>query len=383
MKVAKRATAGAVLLLAVLVLVQSSGVNRPDGGLKDDGDPGFSTSSTLLTADDWERRYLAQWAGQHTADYLPLSRSSDCWAQYTLAYAVDENTALYRATGKALYLNRALEYVENVVDRARPSSALPASQYRDGYRGWESRRDDTRGDELPLPESYFWRYATGLLRVMKQAAARPGARYDRLLHFAEVHVFEKWHRRGADEHLYRSRTHMAAHWAQIALNLSLLTTDSSRRALYRHVVENIDLHLPNQRTGLRSQLRKNPAASAAYFWSDEWGSVRPPGQDVAHGNGVVAYVVDAHDYGDHWAAKDIARFTALLTTVIWPRDGVFSEYVDGSGTGPGWFADGFVKLGRYDASLQWRLERHTVVNGQYAANMALNAKVLSKGAGRD
>jgi hypothetical protein len=56
---------------------------------------------------------------------------------------------------------------------------------------------------------------------------------------------------------------------------------------------------------------------------------------------------------------------------------VYRAYVDGSGTGTGWFADGFVKLGRYSAAVQQRLERHPVVNGQFIANMALNAKILS------
>jgi hypothetical protein len=51
--------------------------------------------------------------------------------------------------------------------------------------------------------------------------------------------------------------------------------------------------------------------------------------------------------------------------------------VDGTGTDNGWYSDGFVKLGRYDAAVQRRLDEHQVVNDQFAANMALNAKLLS------
>jgi hypothetical protein len=36
-----------------------------------------------------------------------------------------------------------------------------------------------------------------------------------------------------------------------------------------------------------------------------------------------------------------------------------------------------VKLGRYDAAVQLRLEQHQVVNDQFAANMALNARILA------
>jgi hypothetical protein len=51
--------------------------------------------------------------------------------------------------------------------------------------------------------------------------------------------------------------------------------------------------------------------------------------------------------------------------------------VDGSGTGTGWFNDGLIKLGRYDANLQRRFETHTVgLNTQYYGNGALNASIL-------
>jgi len=36
-----------------------------------------------------------------------------------------------------------------------------------------------------------------------------------------------------------------------------------------------------------------------------------------------------------------------------------------------------VKLGRFDPAVQRRLEDHEVVNDQFAANMALNARVLA------
>jgi hypothetical protein len=339
--------------------------------------------SALKPVSYWEQRYLESWEDVHR-QALPLSTSGDSWDQYTLSYDLDASTAMYRATGRRQYIDRALLYVDNIVATARPSSSISASQYHDGYLGWASKQTDgdPPGQEFPLYESYFWRYATTMLRVIRQAPALYDdptyrAQYDRLLNFAEVNIFAKWYARGANENIYRSRTHMTAHWATIALNLSLLTGDAGRRARYRTVVDNVDQHLPTAKAGLRGQLRPNPVVKSAYFWNDQWGSFKRPGQDVSHGNAVVAYVVEARDNGGYWTAADTDRLGALLINVIWPRDGVFADFVDGSGTGNGWFSDGFVKLGRYSAAVQQRLDRHTVVNNQFMANMALNAKILS------
>ena len=338
-------------------------------------------------------RPVAYWAGVYRQvwdfeyrDTLPQTRSADSWDHYEASYVVDANTAMFRATGEPKYLDRALEYVQNVVAAARVSSSMRTSRFRDRYRGWVSMRPDLDrpGDEVPLYESYFWRYATALLVALREAPAVAGQRryQDRfrvLRDFAEVDVFEKWYSRGPLENIYRERTHMAAHWALIARNLSLVTEDAGRRARYLEVADNIDLHLPDVRAGLRSQLRRNPAEPTAYFWSDVWGSARRPGQDVSHGNAVMAYVVEACDRGRNWTTADMAAFGALLTEVIWPGGTTYREFVDGTGSDNGWFSDGFVKLGRFDAAVQRRLDGHRVVNGQFAANMALNAHVLASG----
>jgi len=312
---------------------------------------------------------------------VPMSRSADSWDHYDLSYSVDSCTAMFRATGETRYLDRALEFVENVAASARPSSSLPDSRFHDDFRGWASSSSGQGGNEVPLYESYFWRYGTAVLVAMRESPEihRDPAyrsRYDRLLAFAEIHIFEKWYARGARDTIYRERTHMAAHWALIGLNLSRITTDAARRKRYLEVVGNIDLHLPGSGASLRGQLRRNPAEPTAYFWSDVWGSARRPGQDVSHANGVMAYVVEARDRGRPWTGADMAAFGALLTKVIWPGGTTYRNFVDGTGADNGWFSDGFVKLGRYDAAVQLRLEQHQVVNDQFAANMALNARIL-------
>ncbi|HEY6917500.1 MAG TPA: hypothetical protein VI381_07660, partial [Allosphingosinicella sp.] len=88
--------------------------------------------------------------------------------------------------------------------------------------------------------------------------------------------------------------------------------------------------------------------------------------------------VEAHDAGMEWTDDDIRRFSNTLDKVIWPSSTKFAEYVDGSGPGGGWFNDGFMKLGRYNADLQRRLEKHNVgQNSTFLGNAALNAALLT------
>lgn len=338
----------------------------------------------LRTVAAWEQLFLKRWNSEHTS-FLAMSNSLDSWQFYNLGYGIDGNTAMFRATGKTQYLDRALQYVNNVVAHAKVSKSLPKSQFKDAYLGWASARSDTLGQEVPLFESYCWRYVTNLLRTMRETPAIYGnanyrAQYEKLLAFTEKNMFEKWYKRGANAYLYRVNTHMASHWAYIAMDLARLTTDAAKKATYLTVVNNINLHLPNYRSSLRQQLGTSATNSGAYFWSENWASHARPGQDVAHGNGVMAYVVEAHDVGTEWTDADIHKFATTLNSIIWPSASRYGNYVDGTGSGTGWFNDGFVKLGRYDSNLQHRFETHTVGNNtQFYGNGALNARFLLNG----
>ncbi|MGZ3460005.1 MAG: hypothetical protein ACXU86_16045 [Archangium sp.] len=341
------------------------------------------TPAGLRSVADWEKLFLGSWNSTHLNDFLPRSKSLDSYQFYNLGYGIDANTAMYRATGKTQYLDRSLLYINNMVNNAKVSSSLSTSGFRDSYLGWLSS-----GQEVPLWESYCWRYVTRTLRVIRETPelySNPTyrAQYDRLLAFTERNIFEKWYKRGANSYIYRSRTHMASHWAYIAMDLSRMTTDSAKKALYLTVVNTINRKLPNYNSSLRQQLHPNPKNSAAYFWSDVWGSSAKPGQDAPHGNGVLAYIVEAHDAGVEWTDDDIHKFVATLNTVLWPAAGKYANYVDGSGAGNGWFTDGLIKLGRYDANLQRRIESHTIGRSvQFYGNGALNARLLSEAAAK-
>ncbi|WP_053236385.1 hypothetical protein [Sandaracinus amylolyticus] len=361
-----------------------------------DGDPGpvdagpprpDADVSGLRTVAEWQALFDGVAERDHAAA-LQLSTSGNGWRYYDLAYSIDGLTAMFRATGERRYLDRVLEHVENVIEDARESSSLPMSQFRDeflGWPAWDHPRDSTiMGGEYPLFESYLFRYVARMLRAMRDdpsvfASTEYRVRYDRILAFTREHIFEKWMARGANSHVYRNRTHMASHWAYIALELAALTDDATERARYRAVVAAIDRDLPNSTSSLRGQLRSHPRAPGAYNWSDRWGE-ESPAQDVAHGNNVLAYLVEAHDDGSEWTDDDMGAMVTLMLDVLWERSttgAAYPELVDGTGSGDGWFNDGFCKLGRYDVRVQRRLETHDVGrNWQLYGNGALNARLL-------
>jgi hypothetical protein len=342
------------------------------------GSPAFA----MQPVDYWEQQFLNAWQAEYDA-YLPKSTGDDSWDYYNLAYAVDANAAMFAATDKSKYLDRALLYIRNVMASARVSSNIRSSQYRDSCKGWVSQRDETKGQEIPLYESYFWRYVCRLLRLMHESPPLSGnsdyrKQFDEILAFSEVNVFRKWYGRGLDN-LYRVNTHMASHWAYIGMELWRLSSDQTWKARYHEVFTNINLHIPTRNnSSLRGQFIFHPEDPSTYFWSADWGSYARPGQDVSHGNNLLAYLVEAHDLGVEWNDEDMMKFCNTLVKHVWPTSSKYAGFVDGSGTGNGWFNDGFCKLGRYNRALQERLESHKVGrNTQLFGNMAENAKRLA------
>jgi hypothetical protein len=98
---------------------------------------------------------------------------------------------------------------------------------------------------------------------------------------------------------------------------------------------------------------------------------------VSHANGVLSYIVEAHDSNVEWTDADISKFDVMLKDVIWKSNGNSAEFLDGSGTDSGWINDGLMKLGRYDPAIQRKLESYNVgQNIQFNGNGALNAKLL-------
>jgi hypothetical protein len=311
---------------------------------------------------------------------LPKSRSRDSYDYYNMAYGLDGFVSMFEATGLTSYLDIALRLVDGIIGNARASSTLGPEGFHDGYLGWVSQRPDVLGQEVQLFESFCWRYVCRLLTSMKRDTRVYDAvtyrdRYDTILGFTENNISDKWYERGATPYIYQANTHMASHWAYISLHLRQHTLDQERRKRCDTITSDIDsVGLPNySRASLKSQMHVGAVSPGAVFWNENWGQEERPGSDVNHGNAVVSYIAEGHDYGTTWTSNDIADFSTTLTNVILPKEPL---YVDGTGRGLGALADGFVKLGRFEATVQASLEKHPIQNGQYMAAMAENARRL-------
>jgi Secretion system C-terminal sorting domain len=336
----------------------------------------------LYTVSQWESLFQNSWAYEYSVAN-PQSLSNDSWQYYNLAYSIDANTTIFQATGDTIYLNRALHYINNMISSAVPSYLIPTSQFQDSYLSWANHSHPTLGNdgmEYPLFESFCWRYVSTLLRIIKNSPSllsNPNYynQYNTILSFTETNIFEKWNSRGANSYIYRENTHMASHWARICMDLFCITNDST----YWTVFDNFNNHMPNYASSMRGQIRPHPLDSLAYWWDDDWTNFDLPGQDVSHGNAVVAAIIESYDMCLEYNIGDI---NALIKTfnLIWIDSVSYAEYIDGTGLGNGWFNDGFIKLGRYDTLLQKRIQNHTVGPGtQLYGNGALNACILANG----
>lgn len=358
----------------------------------------------------WESRFpflsAQSQAGQALSD---LDGSDGSHAMYRAAYNFfDGLVAMWRASNNTQYLDEALDFVEACMARA---TVNPTTQYNDGYLGW---RAFTLNEEHSLREAFLWRYVTVMLREMWErpallASSNYQIRYDNILAFTETHIYDKWRVRGGGglTEFYRNRTHMASHWAHIGMNLEMIGTTSTIRTACA------DIHAKIAETGmsaygganLKSQLvywTSTPGGATgtpiptALHWTNEWGqtptSLGWP-TDTNHGAAEVGYICEAFDYGQHFTQTEIDGILELTNQHILPTSGSqpptwisfdpgFTP--PGYGTLPPWgnlFTEGFVKLGRYNETLQNKLETYTDTQphgyGGLQGNGALSAAILA------
>lgn len=368
----------------------STGDGDGDGPPPDDVDPDLGGAPlpdpgpATRTVGEWEQMFRDTW-DEERSEYTALCDSADSWDFYNASYYVDGLAQIAEATGNPEYVAAGIECVDAMIATARPSAELGVEAFNDEYLGWTSFQNGSTGQEEQLYEAHMWRHVTELLRVIEddpEFSVEYAEAYDRILAFTERNIFDKWYGRGGGPtaYVYAIVTHMASHWAWICLDLAALSDDASIVERCTEVVERIDHGgvpgVPDN-SGLRGQLVEDRYAPGTYFFDMWWGSTAPPGQDVSHGNAVVAYIVEGYEHGTYWTLDDVERLAGTMK-LVWPEgEDDCAEFVDGSGSDACWFSDGWDRLGRFDGGIQYRLESHDVGRGgQLYATGALNAAEL-------
>ncbi|MDQ3192962.1 MAG: hypothetical protein M3Q58_15345 [Bacteroidota bacterium] len=352
----------------------------------------------------WENLYNQS---LDTSYWINLSESPFSLEHYTLGYGMDASVAMYEATNDLKYLDFAIRLANNVISTAKPICEL--SKFPDNshciFKGWDIGKD--KNAQYPLYESYLFRYITKLLRVIKENPElinNPNYNYHyyHILNFTKENIWNKWYSQGL-LNIFRLRTHMAAHWAYIALDLFIIEPNSPKSCDYYTVFSKVNfvgfIQEPNLASfSLRSQ-KPHELSDPQYFsWiNGTWDpSTNEEIQDVSHANNVVSYIIESHENCIHWNYDDIKGLKSMLFNVAWnnetktfndcfnKKDDCFKEITVGIGQ---FQSDGWVKLGRYDIEIQEFYEdqhrQDLIINylKKYSyvfyAHMAHNAQVLN------
>ena len=379
--------------------VGTSGSNPIGGGTPVAPNCAFNRAATpTIQPVSW---WAAKW-GDGTTDLnfnRPLSlgngNSKDGWPMYQLGLGLDGNVALYRATKDTKFLDRALLYIENCINRASVSNAtnFPSSSYKDGYLGWIniSHPNAPDNNEQQLHEFYMWRYVMQLLYHARGETAY-ASRLAAILEFTERNIWTKWYVRGSGQNrLYRETIYMASHTAMVALYLKDMAVSSTIRTQCQTVLDNID-HVgmayyikDGVKPSFRGQLLAHPNDPNAYIFKGYWAWMNHPEPyycDQGHADAFITYVIAAYEQGyGGWTISDIQKLIAMAAQ-YWPRAGTFYYWllgdVDSGRKNPGNYNDGTVKLGGFSEAFQKRVEAHTeVISGaQFWGNGAVNAARL-------
>lgn len=278
--------------------------------------------------------------------------------------------AIIETTNSDYFIHQQITIVDDIINSARVSKEISENiSFRDNFKGWISlNRSRLYGEEIVLNEGYSFFYILQFLHYQKMVDwvgknRRNKRWWNKNLSFVEEHIWNKWYSRSqsvrGNPYLYflRSRTHMGAHWAGIALYLERISENAEIKRQCKEVQFQYDLLL-------KRNLRPNPQDNSAYIWNATYDNIEGTFaikadtsiiQDVSHGNHVVAYIIAAHEaLNKNWTETDIKMLCNTIKNIIYnKKERKFYDNVDGtfSSIRPGWgnfLADGWVKLSKYD-----------------------------------
>ncbi|MBW2528861.1 MAG: hypothetical protein JRI23_32095 [Deltaproteobacteria bacterium] len=397
----------------------SGGTAGSGGAAGSGGSTGGAGTVGTMTVAEWASEFDAYWddpaydysmeathmvGGSYRGARMAAESGNYDQEYYFLSYQLNGLLQIWQATGQDKYLRDALELIHICIAQAVDVGG--------GYLGWPNADNDG----YPLWDSICWRIVTSLLRVMHESPTlltQPNATggtyqddYDEILAFTETHIWNRYAGTATagitSGNLYRSRTHMASHWARIANDLHVITGTGK----YLEVFDNISFagfpagtSYPGD--SMRNQLRISSVDPDAWEWNQTWDVASGGGgtiQDMSHANQVVSWLSNAYETGYYWTKDDVDKLTATLDQVLLTGSNyqlwynldqtVPASYPSGlfeqRGRGHEWMV-----LGRYDQALQDKIETNYVhggTNGEYNLRyyatsvlgvMALNQKLLT------
>lgn len=305
-----------------------------------------------------------------------ISQSGDSYYLMNLRSTLGAiNAVILVSEEKEFWIQEQITLINNVINSAEISSQIPNNtSFLDNYKGWVSLRtgesnESTLNKEIPLYESYLFFYVTHFLYILDELkwvnkSDQNESWWQDTLAFVEQHVWTKWAERSLTVHhnyynyFLRGRTHMGSHWAGTAMYLNKLSSNPQIKLQAITLVEQYD-------TLLRRNLIE---VGQGYIWNSTYDDVEGTDgiwlpqdvlQDVAHGNHVVSYLVEAHKFGNvNWTLADINRMVYTMKHYMYDANNIrFYDMVDGSvsTSRQGWgnfIADGWVKLAEYDEELK-------------------------------
>ncbi|HTN08998.1 hypothetical protein [Agriterribacter sp.] len=306
---------------------------------------------------------------------IDLSSSGNTHELMSLRAYLGANNALVSVNPDPEVIDYQRKLINNIINTARISKDIPNNQspFQDEFKGWISTsKKSTYNEEVILYEGYSFLYIAQFLFLLQEnhwinLSTENADWWQKAVSFLEQNIWTKWLNRSEiinknnDRYFLRGRTHMASHWAGIAMYLKNMTADSLIKKECEKLQQEYDLLL-------KRNLKPNPAYPSAFYWNTTYDNTdgtdavetRPAiVQDVSHGNHVVSYIVAAYKMGDkNWLPEDINKLCNTVKLVLYNKESnSFRDNVDGSTdpSRPGWgnfVADGWVKLADYDTAVQ-------------------------------
>ncbi|ASV28842.1 Ig-like domain-containing protein [Maribacter cobaltidurans] len=328
---------------------------------------------------------------------LSLSLSNNLGDLYYLD--VSPYVYMFQVTGEDSYMDFAMKLFKNRMDNAIVAKNVYNSNYtqsfNDSYLTWicdgdgVTKQCQENTGEISLNESRAMRTVARMLYVLSKSPSylernNNQENFENMLSWFQTNIWNKWIDRGLG-HIYRSRTHMASHWAQIAWFLNKITGDEKYRKYYIGWSSGF-LEGEFKGESMRKQLREvNLSGKKGYVWNGAWG-VMTGSNDISHANAEVELMVLGAEMNDYWTLDDMDALINTFDELIFVSNSwdESTYYIDGSGSGSALWDQGWVQLGRFSQELQNKLENAELLPPYFyyqkirLANMAYNQAFLEQ-----